>query len=306
MTAHRVLLAEPAAAWRRGGAAWRFAYAVGTVLMVAGLAHGLAWLVAGGAWAGPVSYRKPFSFGLSFGITTITLAWIADRLGVTRRTGRWLLVPLALANTSEVAWVTVQRARGVPSHFNTSTALDAALYTLMGGAAIAVTVTVVIALAAIAFRRPVEDGALQLALRAGLAILVVAMVGGGLMIGVGNERALSGQTTDLVRWGAAGNMKVTHAIAMHAVQLLPGLALVLSATDLGTTLRRRIVAIAAVGHAGLLAAGTIQWITGRGLLDPGWIDGPLWLVSAAALVSAVAAAVAAAVRGPGPPRPVGA
>lgn len=180
------------------------------------------------------------------------------------------------------------------------------MYALMGGAAIAVTVTVVIALTVIAFRRPADDPVLALAFRAGLAILLVAMVAGGLMIGVGNARVASGQTDDLVRWGAAGNMKVTHAIAMHAVQVLPGLALLVPAAEVRTTLRRRIVALAATGHTGLLVAGTIQWTAGRGLLDPGWIDGPLWLVSAAVLAGAVAAALVAAVRGPGLLRSLGA
>jgi len=58
----------------RAGPAQRFAYLTGGVLIVAGVAHGAAWLVAGGAWQGPVSFRKPATFDLSFGLTTITLA----------------------------------------------------------------------------------------------------------------------------------------------------------------------------------------------------------------------------------------
>jgi hypothetical protein len=58
--------------------------------------------------------RKPTTFGLSFGLTTITLAWITGRLQISDRT-RWLLLgPLAAANAYEVAWVAVQRWRGWP------------------------------------------------------------------------------------------------------------------------------------------------------------------------------------------------
>ncbi|HSK90911.1 MAG TPA: hypothetical protein VK875_06335 [Euzebyales bacterium] len=286
-----VLLREPATAWRRAGVPWRIAYAVGVVLMVVGLAHGAVWLVVGGAWEGPVSFRKPFSFGVSFGLTTITLAWVADRLTLSRRAGWWLLLPLAVANSSEVLWVSLQRVRGVPAHFNFDTPLDNLLYVVMGGAAIMVTVVVVVALTVSAFRGRTDDPALTLAIRAGLLILVVAMVGGGAMIGVGNARALDGQTTDLVRWGAAGSMKVTHAIGMHGIQVLAGLALWLSAVPLVPAARVRITRIAIAGYTGLLTAGTIQWLDGRGLGQFGWLDGPLWLLSAAALVGVAATAL---------------
>ena len=293
-----VLLREPAAAWRRAGTPWRTAYAVGSALMIIGLAHGLAWLVAGGAWDGPVSYRKPFSFGMSFGLTTITLAWFADRLGLSRRAGWWLLLPLMLANTSEVVWVSLQRARGVPSHFNMGTTFDNMLYTVMGGVAIMVTVSVIVVLTVIAFRRQTDDPALTLALRAGLLILLVAMVGGGAMIGVGNSRAAAGQTTDMVRWGAAGSMKVTHAIGMHGIQVMAGLALWLSAVPVVPAARVRIMQFAIAGYVGLLTAGTIQWLGGRGLSQFGWLDGPLWALSVATLAGVAAIAVRATRRPP--------
>jgi hypothetical protein len=83
--------ASLAGEWHRAGAAQRFAYAAGAVLIAAGLAHLAAWLVIGGAWQGPVSFRKPATFGVSFGLTTITLAWVTGWLRVTGRT-RWLLL----------------------------------------------------------------------------------------------------------------------------------------------------------------------------------------------------------------------
>jgi hypothetical protein len=85
-----------AGAWRQAGPAQRFASLVGGALVLVGLAHLTAWLVAGGAWQGPVSFRKPTTFGISFGLTTSTLAWVTGRLRIADRT-RWLLLgPLAL------------------------------------------------------------------------------------------------------------------------------------------------------------------------------------------------------------------
>ena len=51
---------------------------------------------------------------------------ISDRIG-------WLLlVLLAVADTAEVVWVSLQRWRGVASHFNNDSALDS-LFLIMGG-----------------------------------------------------------------------------------------------------------------------------------------------------------------------------
>jgi hypothetical protein len=74
-------------AWRQARPWQRFGYLVGGALVLVGLAHLAAWLLVGGAWAGPVSFRKPSTFG----ITTMTLAWVAGHLRISDRTG-WLLL----------------------------------------------------------------------------------------------------------------------------------------------------------------------------------------------------------------------
>jgi hypothetical protein len=207
--------------WDQAGPAQRFACLTGGVLIVAGLAHLAAWLVAGGAWQGPMSFRKPATFGLSFGLTTITQAWVSGRLRVGGRT-RWLLGPLAVADATEVAWVAVQRWRGVASHFNFATTLDAALF-VVGGAAIAV--TVIVALTVLAFTRLQAPPSMAVAIRAGLVILLVAQGVGGWMIGHGVGPASDGATRGLTTIAPAGVMKVPHAVAMHAIQVLPALSL---------------------------------------------------------------------------------
>ena len=236
--------------WQRARPAQRFGYLTGGALVLVGLAHLLAWLAVGGAWAGPVSFRKPTTFGLSFGLTTITLAWITGRLRLADRT-RWLLLgPLALANTYEVVWVSTQRWRGVASHFNQDTTLDYALF-LLGAAAIAVTVTVIVALTVLAFSAMQAPPSMALAIRAGLGILLVAQGVGGWMIQHGTGLADEGVTQGLTTFGVAGVMKVPHAVAMHAIQVLPALG--------GAVLRcRRRASAAGAGadrHRGVCGAG---------------------------------------------------
>ena len=55
--------------WRRGQRTARAAYVVGALLLASGLIH-LAFLTIGeGSWRGPLSLRKPTTFGPSFGLT---------------------------------------------------------------------------------------------------------------------------------------------------------------------------------------------------------------------------------------------
>lgn len=89
--------------WRDAVPYQRLCYVTGTALMVLGGAHLVGFVVLGGSWLGPVAWRKPFAFGLSFGITTLTLAWTGTYLPMRRWSGWLLFGALALANTLEVA-----------------------------------------------------------------------------------------------------------------------------------------------------------------------------------------------------------
>lgn len=282
--------------WQQARPWQRFAAVVGAALIVVGLGHLVAWLVVGGAWAGPISFRKPTTFGISFGLTTITLAWVAGQLRISDRTGWLLLVPLALADTSEVVWVSVQRWRGVPSHFNFDTTLDTLLF-LLGGAAIAITVTAILVLTVLAFTAMSAPPSMALAIRAGLLILLVAQGVGGWMIQHGVGPASEGATTGLTTFGPAGVMKVPHAVAIHGIQVLPALAWLLSFAALPERRRVGLVGTAVVGYAALVVVSVLQTATGVAPLDVGVIAAVLYLLGVALLGMALVTAVLA-LRGP--------
>ena len=60
-------------------------YGVGGLLLASGLLHLAILLGSGGTWAGPLSLRKPMVFGLSFGVTLITITWVASFLNLSDR-----------------------------------------------------------------------------------------------------------------------------------------------------------------------------------------------------------------------------
>ena len=278
--------------WCQAGPPQRFAYVVGATLIVVGLVHLAAWLVVGGAWPGPVSLRKPTTFGVSFGLTTITLVWVAGHLRISDRARWWLLGPLAAADTYEVVWVAVQRWRGVASHFNFDTPLDTWLF-LVGGVAIAVTVTVIVVLTVLAFTALRAAPSMTLAIRAGLLILLVAQGVGGWMIQHGVGPASDRATTGLTTFGAAGVMKVPHAVAIHAIQVLPALAWLLSFATLAERRRVSLVWIATLGYVALVVVSLIQTASGVAPLDVGVVAAVLYLLGVSLLGVAFVAALLA-------------
>jgi len=84
-------------------------------------------LISGGSWEGPLSWRKPATFGLSFGVTLINITWIATSVSLKDRMRMLLLGIFAAACVLETSLVSLQAWRGVPSHFNVETPFDGAV-----------------------------------------------------------------------------------------------------------------------------------------------------------------------------------
>jgi hypothetical protein len=109
---------------------------------------------------------------------------------------------------------------------------------------------------------------LAVAVRAGL--LLVAQGVGGWMIGHGVGPASDGATSGLTTFGAAGVMKVPHAVAMLAIQVLPGLAWLLSFARLPEGRRLGLVWAGSVGYGALVVVSLLQTTAGLAPLDLAW------------------------------------
>ncbi|WP_309113864.1 hypothetical protein [Saccharothrix sp.] len=213
----------------------RVAYRVSALLFLSGLAHLVVFFVDGGPWEGPVSWRKAVTFGLSFGLTLASYTWVA---GFVRLRAGWPAVFTA-ASVVEVALISVQAWRKVPSHFNESTPFDTVVTRALtvGGVTL---VVCVLALGVAALRTRDLTPAMRLAVRAGAGTLVVAMAFGGLMIA---ERG--------------GSWKLAHGVAMHGVLLLPLLAWLLDFTTWNDSRKVRTAALASGAYAALIAGAAL-------------------------------------------------
>jgi hypothetical protein len=176
--------------------------------------------------------------------------------------------------------------------------VDYALF-LTGAAAVTVTVTVVLALTMLAVTAMQAPPSMAVAIRAGLLILLVAQGVGGWMISHGVGPASDGVTQGLTTFGAAGVMKVPHAVAMHAIQVLPALAWLLSFARLPERRRLALVQTATVGYVALVAVSLLQTAAGLAPLDVGVAAAVLYLLGVVLLGTAFGVALMA-LRNPTP------
>ncbi|HEX8510895.1 MAG TPA: hypothetical protein VF635_15520 [Propionibacteriaceae bacterium] len=251
--------------WRQRQPYQTFLYVTGSVLLASGLVHGVLWGVTGDSWTDPVSWRKPTLFGISFGLTALSLAWVHTHLRPHPRLGWLVCGSFGVAAMGEVALISLQRWRRVPSHFNTGTAFDATVFQLMG-LLVAVVALGIIAVTVQALTSVRAAPSMRLAVRGGLLLLVAGQVLGQLILVNGATVLHHDPGANLAQasvLGAAGQMKVPHAVALHAIQVLPALAWLLSFTSLVERVRLRLVVLAAAGYTGLLLVNVAQ--TFRGL-----------------------------------------
>jgi hypothetical protein len=238
----------------------RLCHATGLLLILSGLVHLVVFLVDGGPWDGPVSWRKPVTFGVSFGVTLIAVTWVTSYLRTRPGPRAVLLAVFAADCVVEVGGITLQAWRGVPSHLDMETPFDTAVsMTLAVGGG--VLVALLTALAVASFRnRPAGPEGMALAVRSGFAILLVALVSGAAMIARGVVLTRTGHQEAAYRSTAA--LKPLHGVSLHAVVVLPALAWLLSRTSWTEAVRRRIVT-AAVGcyAAAVLGAGVWAVLT---------------------------------------------
>jgi hypothetical protein len=246
--------------WVSGRRIDRAGYLVGALLLISGIAHIAILTVTGGSWVGPLSLRKPATFGLSFGITLVTIVWVASFLPLAERTRIALLTIFTAASVVETALVSLQAWRGVPSHFNVETAFDAMVARALAVGGIAL-VVVIVGLTATAFRRnPAVPISLRRAIQMGFVALCVGMATGATMIARGMMLVFAGNPT--AAYATGGALKPTHAVTMHAILVLPLLAWLLSFADWSERDRLRVVLLASAAYLALASVIAIRNIAG--------------------------------------------
>lgn len=238
--------------------------------------------VDGLPWTANV-WAKPLKFQLSMAVHLLTLAW---SLGWMQRQGlavpgrRLLVGALVPTVLFEAAYITVQGARGVRSHFNRATPLEDLGASLMAsGAGVLVGAAAWVGAVALWhwWRQPAGQRAPML-VAIGLGFLATFLLAGitGSMLGQHRgphvdmlaAQALPLAGLPLTGWRLdIGDLRIAHFMGVHAMQVLPMAAWLacLAWRQQRTPAQATVVAVTAAWCACTL--GLMQWAAaGRGLL----------------------------------------
>lgn len=213
---------------------------------------------------------KPLKFAISIGLFLATMAVLVPQLATSPAVRLALAIVLVATNAVELALIAVQALRGRTSHFNVATSLDATITISMAGA-IVVMLGAVIAIALLATVRALPgDGALALAWRVGLWLFALVAISGFAMVSRGQHTigAPDGSAgLPVVNWSRAhGDLRVAHFLALHALQVLPLLALACRWLPVEAATRTAIVGLGSAGYAALAVAAYVGALAGRAAL----------------------------------------
>jgi len=247
-----------------------------------------------GLWLDPTqiqgapAWLKPAKFALSIGVYCVTLAWSFSYIPAFARTRRFVGWTTAAAMLVELGIIAVQAARGTTSHFNVSSPLNGALFSIMGLAIVLQTLSTV-AVAVALFRQPFRDRALGWGLRLGIVLTIAGAFIGGAMTRPDAEQVqalaagqgtLAGSHTvgapdggagvPVTGWSRAhGDLRVPHFLGLHSLQLIPLFALGLRRTRLPSSQRVKLVFTLAASYASFVGISFWQALRGEAFFTPG-------------------------------------
>lgn len=262
--------------------------AVGVFMLALLAVTGVALVVDPREIMGAPAWMKPAKFAASIAIYTLTLAWIFTYLPEWRRTRRVVSWVTAITLILEIVIIDLQAWRGTTSHFNIGTAVDGVLFSIMG-IAIVVQTFAAVAVAVALWRQRFVDRALGWALRIGMTVTIVGAMTGGLMTQptqaqldsarAGQRMTVAGAHTVGAPDGGLGlpgtgwsrehgDLRVAHFLGLHALQILPLLALVTLPRGWQEIHRVRTVWALSASYVSFFALLLWQALRGQSVIAP--------------------------------------
>ncbi|MDQ3402060.1 MAG: hypothetical protein M3548_01515 [Actinomycetota bacterium] len=253
--------------WRHGRPIERAGYAIGVVLTLWGMALSGVFLASDRPWGDPLSWGTPGVFGLMFGLTLAAVVWVSTWVRLHDRVRMAVLGALIAASALAVGVVSLRAARD-------GSTLDSVVSTALALILISILALTIAALRPGSILRP----DMRLAIGFGLAAL-------GVSVAVMVHGTVTARTSD-AQLAYAGVFEPIHAVATHAVLVLPAMAWLLGFTGWTKLLRSRVIQLAVAGYTLLGVVVGIESFT-----DTSPFAAP-WYADVAALVGLAAATLA--------------
>ncbi|MDX3807617.1 ABA4-like family protein [Bosea thiooxidans] len=222
-------------------------------------------------------WLKPLKFEISIAIYLLSFALLLPLTSEAfqrSRLGRFAVWPVIALLFFELVYIAWRASRGEASHYNQDGPIAIALYAAMGIAAVLFTAASGVLAYGLARKDAVplspllrRSLILGLGLTAVLGILSGAVLssGGGHMVGTPPPAAA---IIPFFGWSlSVGDLRPAHFLALHAMQIVPGFALL--AALLRPTIALRTLDVFALAYAGVTAAALIAALNARPLLGIG-------------------------------------
>ena len=235
-------------------------------------------------------WLKPSKFAISSVFYAGSLMWILAMIKDRARLVSIVSWVTAVAMIVELVLISLQAFRGVRSHFNVSTPMDTAIFSIMGTSILALWIVSIVALVAL-WRQPFANRPWGIALKWALLITVIGSGLGGTMtspresqidtaMATGQMQESGAHTIGAPDGGAGlpgvgwstegGDLRIGHFLGLHALQILPiiGAAVLWLFGSRSDRQKINLIHIAAVGYLGTIALITWQAFRAEPLIYP--------------------------------------
>ena len=263
-------------------------------------------------------WAKPLKFSVSILLYAVTWAWLIAHLPRWRRLAHRLGTVIAVTLLVEQALILWAAATGTTSHFNVSSPLHVVVWGVMAVSITVLYLCTFVTSAALFFLR-LPTPALTVAVRLG-AVIALGGIGVAFLMtgptptqltspdGIVGAHAVGvadgGPGLPVLGWSTTGgDYRVAHFVGMHALQLIPLVALALTVLARrvprlrSDTAQVRVVVIVALAYACGTVLLTLQAAAGQSVVHP---SGAVAAVAGAILLAASAATVLTLLRRPAP------
>jgi len=222
-------------------------------------------------------WAKPLKFQLSMAVQLLTVWWALqylDRQGAQMKGQALLVGALVVTVMFEASHITLQGARGVPSHFNQASEWESLASSLMAAGAY-VLVGTSAWIGSVAGWRWLQQRSAQrdpMLLAIALGFVLMFLLAGWTGSALGQHRGpfvqvvpLNGITVPLTLWRLdVGDLRISHFMGNHAMQALPLVAWVL-------TRHPRHVRHAVIVCSATVWTGVTVWLMQRALSNTGFL-----------------------------------
>ena len=184
---------------------------------------------------------KPLKFDISVLIVLVTVAALLCGFERFISAKSWIAYSVSIALSCENILISLQALRGVRSHMNYSTALDARVFMAMGVCALISTLSVASILVLVFAGQPKWPASVTWGVGLGLLMFVAGSAEGALMVKHGGHTvgaADGGHGLPVIDWSTRfGDLRIAHFFALHTLQAFPLLGLLVSRTTMGERLQ---------------------------------------------------------------------